>query len=173
RIGGTNDQVANGSKWILKRELPIRVDHIRGVEDPISSTQSYAVGGMPGKYNPGREVLVIRLDQAPRVPILPGEHLLAGREIKTGDPVITLNWPTEIFPAQPNIGRKTVCQLPVVLYVKTHIRIRQVWRKRSGLDCIARGESEKQVGKCIKAGCGRDRHGSAELARERIRSVGL
>src|SRR4030095_16412628 len=123
RIGGTNDQVANGSKWILKRELPIRVDHIRGVEDPISSTQSHAICGMPGKSNPGREVLVIRLDQAPRGPILPSEDLLGGREIHTLDSVITPNWRTEVFPAQPHIGRKTVCQLPIVLYVRTHIRI--------------------------------------------------
>ena len=42
---GTNDQVANDSKWILKCELPIRVDHIRGVEDPISSTHNYAICG--------------------------------------------------------------------------------------------------------------------------------
>ena len=76
-----------------------RVDHIRGVEDPISSTQGHAICRMPGKSNPGREVFVIRIDQAPRVSVLPGEHLLAGCEIKTGDLVITLNWPAEIFPA--------------------------------------------------------------------------
>src|SRR6185295_19877777 len=69
--------------------------------------------------------------------------------------------------------RKTACQLPVVLYVIAHVRVRQVWRKRSGLDCIAGRVSEKQVGQSIKAGGGRDRHGSAELAGERIRSVGL
>src|SRR5678815_5795636 len=111
------DRVTNGSKWILKRQLPIRVDHIRCVEDSISCTQGHAICGMPGKSNSGREVFVIRIDQAPRVPVLPGEHLLAGGEIKTGDPVITLYWPTEIFPAQTDIRRKTASQLPVVLYV--------------------------------------------------------
>src|SRR6185436_18435001 len=118
--------------------------HIRRVEDPIPSTQGHAICGMPGKSNPGREVLVIRIDQAPRVPVLPREDLLAGCEIKTGDPVITLNWPTEILPAKSHIHRKTVSQLPVVLYVIAHVRIGEMRRKRSGLDCIARRIPEQQ-----------------------------
>ena len=42
-----------------------------------------------------------------------------------------------------------------------------------GLDCVTRWVSEKQIGQRIEPRCGRKGHGSAELAGERIRSIGL
>ena len=43
RIGRTGRQAADLSKRLLKRQLPIRVDDIRGVEDPVATPQRYAI----------------------------------------------------------------------------------------------------------------------------------
>ena len=161
RIRGTGRQVADPSKRLLKRELPIRVDDIRGVENPVTTPQRCAVAGAPGQAEPGREVFVIGIDQAARIAILSRKHLLAGRKVEAGNPVVALDRATEVFPAQSHIRRKAVSHSPVVLYVITHVCIRQVWRKRSGLDCITRRVPEKQIGQRIVA------RGGRQAARER------
>ena len=93
-----------------------------------------AIAGAPRESDPRREVFVIRIDEAARVTVLSGKHLLAGREIETGNPVITLHGPAEVFPAQSDIRREARRQPPVVLNVRAELRIREVRRKRRRLD---------------------------------------
>ena len=60
RIGGTRRDAADASKRLLKRQLPVRVDDIRSVEDPVSRAERHAIAGAPRESDPGREVFVIR-----------------------------------------------------------------------------------------------------------------
>ena len=151
RIGGTRRDAADVSEGLLKRQLPVRVDDIRRVEDPVARAQRHAIAGAPRESEPRREVFVIRIDEAARVTVLPGEHLLAGRKIETGNPVITLDGAAEVFPPQPEIRRDARGQSPVVLNVLAELRIREVGRKRRRLDGITRGIAEKQVSQRIEA----------------------
>src|SRR6185436_18344168 len=111
--------------------------------------------------------------EAAWVAVLSGKHLVPGRKIETGDLVIALDWPAEVFPTQSDIRRQTPREPPVVLDVRRKLRVRQVRRKRRGLDCVARGKAQKQIGQRIEAGRDGKRHRSAELAGKPVGAVRL
>jgi hypothetical protein len=151
RIGRTRRDAADLSEGLLKRQLAVGVDDIRRVEDPVARAERHALAGAPRESEPRREVCVISLDEASRITVLPGKHLLAGRQIETRNPIVTLHGTAEVFPPQPDIRRDARGQSPVVLHIGAELGVREPRRKGRRLDVITRRVTEKQVGQRIEA----------------------